>query len=237
MAKKIHAKKLIVVRKKSPNYALFAALIVVALLLAVGGRYYYNTHSGMLSGFSPIKSDKVVAVVNERQLTESQVDGVYARLAKKYPNISRDDALQQKIDETLLLEEADRQEIIVPAGYGEKLIESFKSSMNMTDANVTAYWKSQGVSQEEAPGILADQQRINLLLNKTILSQIDVSMDEVALYRNAFSKEMGRQGNSTMVYQPTDSEIKQAIYMQRVKKVLDIYMTQLRNSAKIEIMK
>ncbi len=211
-------KKLVVMRRKSYN----AEMIILSVLLVL---------AAVIVGMRLIKSD-VIATVNGKEITIGQVDGLYLQLSKRYQNVTMEDALNQAIDETLLLSEAERNGIVVSGSDVEKILASYRNSTSEND--LLLYWESQGISEQDAPIVLKKQETINRLLNKTILSNIEVSDEEVESFRDAFTQQI--EGNSSIVFEPSPEEVRQAIYIDRARSALNIYLNQLRSAADIEIL-
>ncbi len=211
-------KKLVVMRKKSYR----TEVIVLSVLLVL---------AAVIVGMRLIKSD-VIATVNGKEITTRQVDGLYLQLSKRYQNVTMEDALNQAVDETLLLEEAERNGIAVSDSDVEKILASYRNSTSEND--LLLYWESQGISEQDAPIVLKKQETINRLLNKTILSNIEVSDEEVESFRDAFTQQI--EGNSSIVFEPSPEEVRQAIYIDRARSALNLYLNQLRSAADIKIL-
>lgn len=219
-------KKLVVMRKKQYSREIMLLVALIVLVAVISGIRIYKPSGS---------SDSIAAAVNGKSITNEQVDKLHLRLTKLYANVSREDALQQAIDEALLLEEADKMGISVTDADIDRIIFDYRNATGISDKDLSLYWESQGVSPEDAHETLRTQQRINILLNETIFSSIEISYEEIELYREAFKQSIGKVGDSEITFQPSDEEVRKAIYLERVKNSLTLYLNQLRNSAEIEI--
>lgn len=216
-------RKLVVMRKKKYSKEIMLLIVLIVLVAVISGIRIYKP------------SDNIAAVVNGKSITNEQVDKLHLRLTKMYANVSREDALKQAIDEALLLEEADKMGIVVTDEDIDKMIFDYRNATGISDKDLSIYWESQGVSPENAHEMLRTQQRINTLLNETIFSKIEISDEEIELYREAFKQSIGKVGSSEITFQPSDEEVRKAIYLERAKNSLTLYLNQLRNSAEIGI--
>ncbi len=220
------AKKLVVMRKRKYTREIALLAVLAVLIAVIAGLRLYN-----ISG----TPDDIAAVVNGKNITDGQVDKLHNVLMKRFGNISREEALSQAIDEALLLEEADKLEIVFSDDDVSRIFDDYKAATNGTDSDIELYFAARGISIEDAPEFVKKEQRINKLLNETILSGIEISDEEIEAYRDAFKQQIGKVGDSNIVFEPSDEEIRQTIYLDRAKNSLALYLQNLRSDAEIEV--
>lgn len=141
--------------------------------------------------------DKIVAVVNDEVITQSEVDRLlfpiysyykentkteeelYARLDQH-----RIEILRQLIDDKLLLSEARKHEISIPEGEINKEIETLKKEMAKQGADFGTMLKEQNFTLSDLKQKYREQAMIQRVIDFNVRSRIDIQPSEISNYYN-----------------------------------------------------
>jgi len=219
MAKKKKSKK----KMKSIAFTITLTVIVIAVFSFLIMKETQNV------------DNKVVATVNNEEITESYLESEYGKLPEQYKAlIAKEDLLDQLIDRTLLFQEIEKKGIEVQDEEMELQMELIKSQFP-TEEDFLKVLEEQGFTLSEVETQIKDQLVINKLLNQTALIGIEVSDKEIATYYNenqeAFQTEEGK-----VPFSNAKESIELAIRQQKQSEAIEEYLNELRDSAEIVIL-
>lgn len=173
-AKKIYEGKK---RKNTPIIPIIVAVLIIAIL-AVG---YLSQWTFYLGGEDT--NDFVLVNINGEEITQMQLDEQWDSLpviAKM--QITKDQLLEELVQETLLLQEAEKQNVIVSDEEVEQFINIQLNQMGMTYKQFEEALASQGTSAEEMKEIYQKQLTVAKLFDKTIDNTLNASEEEILAY-------------------------------------------------------
>lgn len=132
--------------------------------------------------------DDIAAKVNGEKITMERFNSIYNSAVQQYAGITKEDVINQLIEESLLIQEAEREGIHIDEkeidDFVNQLLESVQSSMTASEFNKKL--EEEGQTLEELKEQLRDNYRkqlmINKLLTKKILEEIEVSDEEARDY-------------------------------------------------------
>ncbi len=132
----------------------------------------------------------VAATVNGDKITIKEVDDYYARIPEQYQQlITKNDILEQLINEKILLQEASKQDIAITDDEVNTAINSAIQQSGLTQEEFEQRLQEQDLTMDEMVQYYKTQLTIAQLLNKTILAEINSSDQDtlsqaVQLYLN-----------------------------------------------------
>lgn len=142
-------------------------------------------------------TQKILAVVNNQAITQTDVDEILAPIYIQYKNtysgvelaekvkIARDDILNQLIEDKLILQQAQKDETInVSEKEIDDLIDELKSNFK-TMAEFEQILKNQNVTLIDLRKRYKDQILIKKTVSKEVLSKISIPPTEILEYYNA----------------------------------------------------
>lgn len=158
-------------------------LILIAILALGAFAVWYN-----YSGDSVTTEKGVAAVVNGVKIPLSKVDEQYDALPEQYKAIvSKKDILDQLIQEELLYQEAIKQGFQVSEADVEKEIENVLSDKGIPKDKFISDLKEKGMDYQTVVESFMRNMAIAKLINSTVLSNIEVSDQEIEEYYNTHS--------------------------------------------------
>ncbi len=124
-------------------------------------------------------SPSAAAIVNGDKITLKQVDEYYDRIPEQLKMlVTKDQVLDQLINEKVLLQEAAKHDIAVTDEEVNILISKAIDQSGMTEEEFNQRLKDQDITMGEMVGYYKEQMTITKLLNQTILSETNTSDQE-----------------------------------------------------------
>ncbi|MBN1175791.1 peptidylprolyl isomerase [Candidatus Woesearchaeota archaeon] len=166
-------------RKKTPILTILIAVVIIAVL-ATGYLSQWTYHFG-----GEEKNDIILVSVNGESITQTQLDEQWDSLpivAKM--QMTKDQLLEELVQETLLLQEAKKQKVIVSDAEVEQFINMQLSQMGMTYTQFEEALASQGTTADEMKSIYKKQLTVAKLFDKTIDNTLNASEEEILDYYN-----------------------------------------------------
>lgn len=214
MVKKSSRKK----TSKRNNYVMvgLAALtvIIIATAFIVLSRTHGENTGKSIANSTEDSANKILAIVNGEPIFASDVDAQYAQLPPSYKNIiSKDDLLNQIIDELLLMQKAEKMGINVPEEELDNIINKAIAANNITLSQFEEALSQKNLTLDDVKNFYKKQISIVLLLNQTVLGNISVGDDEVEDYyiENADMFKTGMQVRASHILVKTKEEAEKAI--------------------------
>lgn len=165
----------------------FTCLTIITICL------FLVSHSFAQTEFT----QKILAVVNNQAITQTDVDEILAPIYIQYKNtysgaelaekvkIARDDILNQLIEDKLILQQAQKDETITASEKEiDDLIDELKSNFK-TIAEFDQILKNQNVTLIDLRKRYKDQIMIKKTVSKEVLSKISIPPTEILEYYNA----------------------------------------------------
>jgi len=171
--KKIKKKKLKKI-KKSTIKKISAVIVLIAILAVV-----------LYFAFKTLKPEQVIAEVNDEIITKQELEQKYKQLPDQYKLfITKDAFLDQMINVELLLQEAEKQAIVVSENEIEQELNNLRRQA-LTEEAFEELLKQRNIKLPELKKQVSEQLIINKLLNETVLSKIEISDSKIRNYYNA----------------------------------------------------
>jgi parvulin-like peptidyl-prolyl isomerase len=178
--------KTVVVEDKSNTWVWITVVIILLAIIAIVAILLFvpqvGVDGGQITG-ATVASEKVVAIVNADPVYESELEELYARLP---PNVrsfmTKDQVLEQIIDERLLVQEADEQGIKVTDKELDELLQRMLDTNFITIEQLEEQLTAQDLTLEEFMELNKRQLLIVRLINQSVYSNIEVTEDEIEEY-------------------------------------------------------
>lgn len=166
-AKKRKSKKI----KKKTLKKIGVVIVLIAVLAVV-----------LYFAFKTLAPQRVIAEINEEKITKQELDQKYSKLPDSYKLfLTKDAFLDQMINVRLLLQEAKKQEISVTDEEIEAEVETIKRQVPTEEA-FDQLLQQNNINLQELKDQLREQLAINKLLNKTVISKIEISDSKIKEY-------------------------------------------------------
>jgi parvulin-like peptidyl-prolyl isomerase len=147
-----------------------AVIVVVVVAIVLAAKYLKS-------------SDKAAAKVNGDVIMKEDVLRVYLNVPPEYRMVmTAQSILEGMIIEKLLVQEAEKQGISVPDEAVDQYVEELMASYGMTEENLTQSLEESGMTLKELKKSFKEKMMISELLEKTILSGIEVTDEEAESY-------------------------------------------------------
>jgi hypothetical protein len=210
-------------KKQKSKVKVYAGLILgLAILITI---IYL-----LFTGFQ--ESIKVAARVNGELISYKEIETLYKQLPEEYKGIiTKDEILEQKINEKLLLQEATKKEITATGEEVDEIISTIIDQSGMTRREFESRLKQQGISQGKLKEYYKVQLIILKLLNETTLGDIEVEEREIRSYY----VESGVK-DSGVALEDARQQIEMVLLAQKREEAFIDYLEELRSSSTIEIL-
>jgi hypothetical protein len=190
---------------------------------------------------TPTLRDRVLAVVDEDPILESDLQRVLGLgLAKPNPGESQD-ALRRRVLDTLIAERLRFHEIErygfgqVPVPDIEKQVGTIRAGF-ADDAAFNARLKALGLDLAALRQLVARQLEVLTYVDERLGPQVFVSLDDIAnYYRTVLTPEMTRQHLPTPPLDDVREKIREVLRQQHLTQELERWTEELRRKAKIEV--
>lgn len=149
-------------------------IIAIILLIANIDKLFPKKEGAATTGTSD-----VAAIVNGETITNEQLNKQYDVLPAQYKLVFTKEAfLDQMIDEAILLQEAKKEGIEVDEQRVDEIVDSIVLQSGLSLDEFESRLSMQGISLDYIKSYYKDQIMISDLLNKTIFSDIEVTLPE-----------------------------------------------------------
>ncbi len=204
--------------KKSTIKKISAVVVLIAILAVV-----------LYFAFKTLKPEQTIAEVNGEIITKQQLEDQYSQLPDQYKLFLTEDAfLDQMINVELLLQEAEKQGIVI----SEEEIEAELTDIKKQAPTEEAFEELLGQSNIELPEFkkqLSEQLTINKLLNETVTSKIKITDSKIEEYYDN-NKEFFE---GEVSYNEAEEQIRQILSDELSNNAIGIYINQLRSDSTI----
>ena len=167
----------------------FFYLTIVALIIFSGVYFLYQE-----TGFDPVSSVRdmfrdrgpVAATVNGQRIYFSEVEDYYARVPEPLRGqLTKDIVLDQIISQEVLVQEARRLRITVSDRELDDLISDAITQSGWTPEQFNQIIAAQGMTMRDLKDLYRVSLVIEKLIDKEVLSQIEIDDDEIVAYYDA----------------------------------------------------
>jgi parvulin-like peptidyl-prolyl isomerase len=125
----------------------------------------------------------IAAKVNGEEITKEYIEEQYNQIPESYKStITKEIILNQSINEKLLLQEADKQGIITTDKEVSETINQLMEDSGLSEQEFQQTLDEQGITMDFLEDYYKKQITINKLLNKTVVSKVSVSEQEINDY-------------------------------------------------------
>lgn len=192
--------------KKNSKLNLKKTIVILLAVLVVG------------LGLYRFKSWIVVAIINNRPITRFSLA---RQLEKQYGQ----QALENEVSRILILQAGKKQNVVIGQEQIEGRINEIRQQVSGQGADLETLLKSQGQTMAD----LEEQIRIQLIVEKILGPEVDVSKEEV---QNYFDQNQEFFAEET-VFEDVADRIKDDLYQQKLSEKFQPWLAQLREQGKI----
>ncbi len=200
-------------------------MITSFILIIIIGFLVYNLF------FSHHYKEIKVALVNGEPIYKKEIDQLYDLNLRAGIYVSKYELLKQKINETLLLQEAKKRNIKVKKeeidNYIENLV-NYYAAFYGSNFSIQYILDSLGITYDEFVDNLKKQMLISKLLNNYIFSNITVDNESIDRFIT--------ENNLTNVNESTRELIKLNLIAYKKKELFDQFMKKIYDTAEIKIL-
>lgn len=205
--------------KKSTIKKIIAVIVLIAVLAVV-----------LYFAFRTLKPEKTIAEVKGEIITKHELEQQYEQLPEQYKLfITKDDFLDQMINVKLLLQEAEKQAIVVSEAEIEQELDNLKKEAPTEEAFENLL-KQRNIEMPQLKKQLGEQLTINKLLNEIVFSKIEISDSQINDYYNN-NKDYFKENN--LSYNQAKEQIRLILLDELSNSAIKIYINQLRSNATI----
>lgn len=205
--------------KKSTIKKIIAVIVLIAVLAVV-----------LYFAFRTLKPEKTIAEVKGEIITKHELEQQYEQLPEQYKLfITKDDFLDQMINVKLLLQEAEKQAIVVSEAEIEQELDNLKKEAPTEEAFENLL-KQRNIEIPQLKKQLGEQLTINKLLNEIVFSKIEISDSQINDYYNN-NKDYFKENN--LSYNQAKEQIRLILLDELSNSAIKIYINQLRSNATI----
>ncbi len=153
-------------------YIVAGGLLIVLLILLFQQTPYLTS--------SPSGADgDIVATVNNKTITESELEAQYARLPRQYTRLfKKEDVLKQMVEEYLVLDKAEELGITVSEEQVDKRIQSLLKKGNMEMAQLKSNLQKNNITMEEFRELIKRQTLVEKTFQQIFGDQLEITDEE-----------------------------------------------------------
>jgi parvulin-like peptidyl-prolyl isomerase len=208
--------------KKQNKTKFYAGLVLALIILAFLGYTLYGQFQ---------ENSKVAAIVNGEVITYAEVEAIYQQLPEEYQGlIDKNEILEQKINEELMLQEIAEKQIEVSDAEIDQVIDSVMLQSGMTQEEFESQLTQQGISKSKLREYYKTQLLILKLLNETILRDVEVTEEEI----NGYYDESGIE-ESGIGPEEAREQIEIILISQKREEAFIAYTKELKDKADVQI--
>lgn len=177
------------------------------------------------------ESRKIAAIVNDEVITYLEIEELYSQLPPTYQGIiTKNEILEQKINEKLLLQEASKKQITVSDGEIDDIISTVITQSGMTKKEFESRLNQQGINQAKLKEYYKTQLIILKLLNETALTDIEIEEKEIRDYY----EESGVK-DSGLSQEEVRDQIEALLLSQKREEAFLGYVEELKSESTVEV--
>lgn len=186
-----HARKIRGKREHIPPYNILTPLIIIIILCAA---YFI-----LMPGGEQTRNATELVLVNGEPIYLSELDKQWKSLpVQAKQNISRDQLLEQLVQERLLLQEADKQNITIADEQVQQYINAQLAQSGATKEQFEQALQQQGTSLEEVAQTYRRQLIIAKLFEETVSEEPLATQEDILAYYQDNKEQFFRQQRVTV---------------------------------------
>ena len=211
---------------KKPLIGIAAAGAIIAAVLVF-------SQSGS-SFTTSADSNPVVAEVDGQEILLDEVNDAVRIASTQGAKLDNSTALDQIITKTLLLEEAQRRNIVVTMDDAAKELENTYTKNGLTKQQFEDRLAQLGTTYEQTLDLFRQQMIINKVLSSEITNaDIQVSDREAMAFFNDNLDQIKSQVGNNTVFDDVSSQIKDSILLQKQRQMVTDLVSKLKDQATI----
>ncbi len=141
----------------------------------------FETYSGDDNNNNNDDGLSLAAIVNDEKITQVELDSKYNKLPEQYQAMmTKEDLLDQMINEILLLEEA--KDVRISDKEVDEVLEEMMLEGGVSKEELNATLAAQGITMKELKANYKKQLIINKFINDTLFQDLTVSDSEIEKY-------------------------------------------------------
>ena len=194
--------------------------------------------------------DRVVAVVNNRAVLDSDVDEEM-RLAVLEPNVTPDketrrDALSRIISRTLIRQQIRAEDAVATAATPEEIAERLKEMRTQvpacvrekctTDADWKAFLERHNLVESEVEDYVRNRIEILRFIEMRFRQGIEISHDQIAAYYNGTLLPQYHQNQHAPTLAQVAPRIEEILLQQQVTTLFSDWLVSLRKQGEVEVL-
>lgn len=219
-------------QKNYKTYYLVAGIAVILLI----GFFMVNQDAPQQAtntDTQPQNLDEVVATVNDRDITQEDVQRTRSiLLAQTGQQISDEAALERAINEKLMLQAAENENIVITTQEAEVKLQELAGERGVSMQELKDKSDEIGSNYDEELEIYRQQLIIGELL-ETGLPTTEVTTEEAKGFYEANKETLFRDGN-IQPFEEVEEELKAGLSQQKFQSTMTTYLSDLRSNAEIE---
>ncbi|MBW2980240.1 SurA N-terminal domain-containing protein [Candidatus Woesearchaeota archaeon] len=209
-------------KKQKNKSKVYVGLILGLIILVVLVYMLFNKFQ---------ETTKPAAIVNGEVITYAEIESLYNQLPPTYKGIiTRNEILEQKINEKLLLQEASKSQIEATEEEVDNIINTVIIQSGMTEEEFDSRLSEQGIDRTKLKEYYRTQLIVLNLLNETALKGIDVKESEIEDYYEESEIE-----DSGVSLEEATEQIEAVLLAQKREAAFLDYMEELKSESTIEI--
>jgi hypothetical protein len=221
--KKIKKNKKVKLSKNTILGAVAVAAIAVIIILIV---VFYPSGNSM----SP------AAVVNGNVITMGELDKQYELVPNQYRSfIPKSSILEGMVNEELLMQEASKLGIETSDEEVDSAIMQAIQLYGMTEEDFLNFIDSQGVSVDEVKEAYRKKITMSKLLNMTVTSEVDVSVDEARAYYDGNKELFYTSEDQVAEFDTIKDQVIIILAQEKEKSLVNDYIETLKAEADIQL--
>jgi len=160
------------------------------------------------------EEQQTAALVNGEEITMEELNNQFKSLPPAYQQfMTKEDLLEQMINERLLLQKSDELGFSVSDEEVETAIDAAIAQSSISKTEFEARLAEQNLSMDDVQGFYRNQLVITKMINDTVLANVDVTDEEIEQYYdlNKAAYEIGEQVSASHILVNTSEEAEDII--------------------------
>jgi parvulin-like peptidyl-prolyl isomerase len=209
---------------------------ILSILIFAGATILLDEHAQDTSDQSNDANNTitgtVVATVNGEEITFDDVTSIQQSYMQQGQQLLEEEAIEQLIDQKILIQEAQQQGFMQTDEEAESTIETILLEQNSTLEEYKQQLKQQGLSYEEQLQEYKNQAAIQNYLNDVFKNENFSVTDEEAINYYEIYQQQSEQ--EVPPYEDLESQIKDYLRQQKQQEAINALVQELREDADIK---
>jgi parvulin-like peptidyl-prolyl isomerase len=211
--------------KNKKNFLKYGAILVLVVLVFGGFMFFFEGEDNSnLSG-------NVVAMVNGEEITASEISAIQQSMVQQGQQVSEKDALEQVINQKLILQEVEAGNYSVSNEEAEFIMEQQLSTQGSSLEDYKQQISQQGIVYEEQLNSIKDE----LAIQKYLEAQLEGGNFEVSEQEAENFYEMYKQqAEINETYEELEPQIIATLQHQKQQEAISSLVQELRADAEVK---